>query len=186
MLTNSLAQIFDGQAENCIGFAYDSDFHVRHVVSLQELYGNRIIQMEAVKAIFNAEAPTVTLKGEFTEVTLLLGDAAGELYSVIRDLLDKRLNELEAEIVAAHIAMEREDEEQAAMGTEYHQRQKLAADIRHLCTVPPARATVGSPTPIAPTSAHTAPARARRAPQGNTTTRIGVGQKASYGNAAAA
>jgi hypothetical protein len=186
MLTNSLAQIAAGQAENCIGFAYDSDFHVRHVVSLQELYGNRIIQMEAVKAIFNAEAPTVTLQSEFSEVTLLLGDAAGELYSVIRDLLDKRLNELEAEIVAAHIAMEREDEEQAAMGSEHHQRQKLAADIRHLCTVPPARATVGSPTPGAPTPDHAAPARARQAPQGNTTTRIGVGQNASYGNAAAA
>lgn len=186
MLTNSLAQIAADQAENCIGFAYDSDFHVRHVVSLQKLYSDRIIQLEAVKAIFNAEAPTVTLQSEFAQVTLLLGDATGELYSVIRDLLDKRLNELEAEIVAAHIAMEREDEEQAAMGSEHHQRQKLAADIRHLCTVPPARAVIGNPIPVVPTPTHAAPAQARQTPQGTTTTRIGVGQKTSYGNAAAA
>ena len=80
-------------------------------------------------------------------MVLRLGDAASELYSCLRDVLDERLRALETRIVELHLDAAKCAEDNAkypTSGPDY------LPDIIMLCTPPATQIEVGMPAPQFP------------------------------------
>ncbi|MCI1187869.1 hypothetical protein MON38_10595 [Hymenobacter sp. DH14] len=138
--TPTLADIAAAQAANPL-FAYDRGHEQRTLVRLQRIYAAKLAQMEAFLSFFDEGQPDIVLRSASQELALRLPACPqiSEIYSGLRDALADELRNLEKEIVAAHLDIERDQRK-----TEKYKYSEPAhlAIIRALCA--PAGATMAA------------------------------------------
>ena len=129
--TPSLAEIAAAQAAHAV-FAYDRGNEQRRLARLQRIYAAKLAQLENFYTFFDEGQPDVVLRGATGELALRLPacNQMSEIYSGLRDALDNELRDLERQIVAAHIDIERDRRETEQYG---YTEPSYAPAIRALC-----------------------------------------------------
>lgn len=96
-------------------YAFDRGGKQRELVRKQRNYAARRAHLETVLSLFEAgPPPELVLRDSTTELVLGLGDTVHEVEPILHDLLDKVLGQMESDIVALHLAIEREERENLA------------------------------------------------------------------------
>ena len=173
-------------AAQAAGFIYASErgSKQRELARRQRIYAAGRAQLEAMLFIFEEGAPELVLRGSATEVVLRLGDAVHDVEPILRDALDKMLGQMEVGIVALHLAIEREEQENLA---DPSLEDDYTSAVLHLCgfteglSTPPAPVSTPVHVPTREQVANVRPARTATAAPGT-----GFGSTGATATAAAA
>jgi hypothetical protein len=105
----------------------------REMTRRKRAYANLLAKLEALLFLFEeGSPPEIVVRGSAYEVVMGVGDRAHEVEPILRDLLDKVLSQMEADIVALHLAIEREEQEALAHpSTEVD----YALAVQQLCSI---------------------------------------------------
>lgn len=159
----------------------------REMTRRKRAYANLLAKLEDLLFLFEeGSPPEIVVRGSAYEVVMGVGDRAHEVEPILRDLLDKVLGQMEADIVALCLAIEREEQEALAHpSTEVD----YALAVQQLCSIteelPLASAPASAPTSaLAPASPPAANARNPRT--ATTAPGTGLGRAGSAANAVAA
>jgi hypothetical protein len=140
----------------------------REMTRRKRAYANLLAKLENLLFLFEEGfPPEIVVRGPVYEVVMGVGDRAYEVEPILRDLLDEVLGKMEADIVALHLTIEREEQEALAHpSTEVD----YALAVQQLCNITE-ELPLTSALASAPTSESVANARNPR----TATTALGTG-----------
>ena len=142
--------------------AFDRGSKQRELARRQRIYAARRADLDAVLFFFEEGTPELVVRGSTTEVVLRLGEAVHDVEPILRDAVDKVLGQMEVDIVALHLAIEREEQENLAdpaLENDY------TSAVLHLCgfaedlSTPPAPVSTPAPIPARQQVANVRPSR---------------------------
>ena len=122
--------------------AHDRGSKRRELDRRKRIYVDTRARLETLLSLMEEGNPELLVRNSTIEVVLRFSEAVHDVEPILRDVLDKMLGQMEANIVALHLAIEREEQENLANpSTEVD----YASTVLHLCGF-----TEGLPTPLAP------------------------------------